>query len=282
MDPVTLGVLSGIGGSVAKDVIDKVWGNAEKWLNSYFKDHQPKAQESAKENSLDFLLELGNRITDLEKSFEDESKAKKQFLNALSNPDFSAVLHDSIIASARTSSKMKHNLLASVISDKLVQEPESRRSLAVNKAVEIIPYLSSNHLKIIGIFVLIKFLRPENIPKSLPNEVKCEYHIKWLSKKLSLFMPIKVDEVEIAYLIGLSIFIVRTETKDIRDVLFSTPNDPTLKCNTEYFFNSEIGKELLILWKNIKNLNSGYLGTLIGSYVYDEISGTKTQLPDYF
>jgi hypothetical protein len=66
LDPYTSTLLAGLGGATAKEFFTKAWSLGEKWLNKYFREHQPEAQEKAKENALDFLVNLGHMIQIIE------------------------------------------------------------------------------------------------------------------------------------------------------------------------------------------------------------------------
>ena len=283
IDPNTLAFLSAIGGSVAKTVVDKVWINAEKWLSKYFKDHQPKAQEKAQDNALDFLIDLGNRITELEKDLNDETKAKEQFLSVLSDPDFSAVLHNSVIAAARTNSKEKHKLLARIVSQKLVEDPESLKSLAGNKAIEIIPYLSPTHLKILAIMTLIRQVRPTGILENISNLDDCtKWYNDWLLYYFSYILLIDIKKMDIIYLRDNSCLENYHGKNRVLETLLIQILQFSLICDINEFLESDTGKELIILWDKLNQSTLTSLGLLIGVYVLDEFSGYETSFPDWY
>lgn len=56
---IALGAAIGVG---AGKFVEKAWDSGEKWIVSYFANHQEKAREKAEENSAEFLKMLGQRF----------------------------------------------------------------------------------------------------------------------------------------------------------------------------------------------------------------------------
>lgn len=268
IDPTTAVIAAGIAGAAAQELVKKVWNQSEKWLNVYFKDHQPKAIEKSRENALDFLIDLGNRISALEKSSDDDEAYKKKLLRSLSDPDFSAVLKDAIIASARTNSEIKHRLLARAVSEKLINKPETTESLIINKAVETIPHLSPKHLNLLAMQITI-YLGSTLISEEFGSGELCERYFTFLSSVAENVLPIKLEKnIDIDYLISLSCLSFYRMSKPIETFL-STNNE----CDVKRFLASETGAKIENFWKNTDNRRITTLGLFLGLFALAEIEG---------
>lgn len=284
MEPVTVALIAGAVGGAAGKLIERTWDSGQKWLASYFKDHQPKARESAEHNAVDFLNELANRVHTLEQSVRDTPTAKKQIEDALSDPDFSALLHDAMISSARTESTEKHKLLARVVSERLLAAQESLVALAGNLACDAIPHLSSKHLRCLGIMTLVYGTRPASLPPNIPPEILHDWWTKWLSARLSRMMPVgTMTNVDYAHLVSVScITYDYLGSRDLEKVLSPVigAESSEFKWDADKFFtDTRIGKELLELWKaGMERAVPTSVGRLIGIYVQDLLVGTKTDI----
>ena len=213
IDPFTASIIGGAAGGVAQELVQKSWSYGETWLKTYFKDHNPQAQEKAQVNALDFLLKLGTRLQELESKVNDNSEIKKHMENALSDPDFSAILHNAMISSARTSSKEKHKLLAHIISERLQATQESLKAIISSMAVDVIPHLSAKHLQVLGIMSFFMYISKKiNIPK-LSKEEASKWWTKKLLDNLSPMTPIgNIGEIDLKHLISVSCIIPPSNT----------------------------------------------------------------------
>src|SRR3989344_745125 len=99
VEPISLMATGAIIGGVAGKFTEKVWNLGEKWVTDYFSNHGAKAQENAKNNTLDFLNKLAIRVKNLEK---EDKKNKKLIENSLSHPGFSILLQKAMLSSAQT------------------------------------------------------------------------------------------------------------------------------------------------------------------------------------
>jgi len=73
-DPLSLVALGAAIGGAAGKFTEKAWDSGQRWLKTYFANHGKKAQLKAKENSLEFLKELAERV----KKLEDEHVVNKR------------------------------------------------------------------------------------------------------------------------------------------------------------------------------------------------------------
>jgi hypothetical protein len=273
IDIYTVAISAGIATGVGQEIVQKAWKTGEKWLNNYFKDHQQLAQDKAKENSINFLIELGLRVNKLEDRINDNPETKETMLQVLSDPDFSALLKDAIITSARTNSIEKHKLLAFILAEKLTKKPDSLDSLLANKAVEIVPSLSVTHLKMLAIITLIHF-GPGFIPLDVPEDKRCKWYIKWLILAFSKLLPLKFEEGDMDYLFSISCLTINPDFRPIEEILFKKDN-VKLECDSTNFWESKSGKKIVDIWDDIKYGGPYFVGSFIGYLVIDEILGEE-------
>lgn len=273
IDPYTVAISAGIATGVGQEIFQKAWKIGEKWLNNYFKDHHQLAQNKAKENSINFLIELGLRVNKLENKINDDLESKERMLEVLSDPDFSALLKDAVIASARTNSIEKHKLLAFILAEKLTSKPDSLDSLLANKAVEIVPSLSVTHLKLLAIITLIHF-GPGFIPGDVPKDKRCEWYINWLILTFSILLPLEFEEGDMDYLFSISCLTLKLDFNPLEEILFK--NDKVkLECDSARFWESDSGKKILDIWDDIKYGGPYFVGSFIGYLVIDELLGEE-------
>jgi hypothetical protein len=281
VDPLTVAAIAGAAGGAAGRLIEKAWASGEKWLDTYFRDHQPKALKSAHQNALDFLSELASRVRTIEEDVKNIPDAKKQIEDALADPDFSALLKDATISSGRTTSSEKHKLLARVVSERLLATEESLVALAGNLACDAIPHLSSKHLHCLAVMTLIYGTRPDPFPPNIPPETFHDWWTTWLSDVLSTIMPIgTMTQIDYAHLVSVScITYDYVGSRDIRRVL-SAPESSGFSWDGDKFLtDTHIGKELSEHWESgMGHAVPTSAGRLIGIYVHDLLAGTRTNI----
>jgi len=278
MDPLTLAVIGGVAGTTTKEI----WDFAKKWLNIYFKDHQPQAQQKANENGLDFLVELGNRLQILEDKINDNKEMKKCMENALSDPDFSAVLYNALISSARTSSHEKHKLLALIVEDRLQSKDESLKAIVSSMAVDVVPHLSTKHLHLLGVVSVFKYISQEiDIPKLSDEEARV-WFTKWLFKGLSPMLPIEtVNDIDFEHLISVSCIqdvFVKSHVAPYNFINYIQSRKQFRHWTANEFMKSEIGKEIKVLWPEIGNIKLTSTGLLIGINTYEALTNQTVDL----
>ncbi len=133
MDEVTkaliTGAVGGAAGSAASEFVKKAWHTGQKWLSSYFKDHNQKAIEKAQIDSLEILVAFAQRVHKLEEAAKASDTIKDRIVSVLEDPAFTALLKDSLLGSAKTENETIHRLLARLVSEKL--QCESNNLLAL-------------------------------------------------------------------------------------------------------------------------------------------------------
>ncbi|MGB3905427.1 MAG: LPO_1073/Vpar_1526 family protein [Anaerolineae bacterium] len=280
MEPLSIITISAAVGGAAGKLIEKAWDSGEKWLASYFKDHHAVARDAARANSLEFLNDLAQRVHELEAGAKDDAR-KQQIRDALQDPDFSALLKDSLIASSRTASEEKHRILARIVSERVRSESEGLVALTSGIACEAVKYLTPKHIRFLGIATLTYYIRPIGCPSTTAGAPSDELYAAWLTDSLSPYLPFEpMGNLDFLHLESLSC--IRYDapfTRKLERVL-SPPDGSGCEWSYEEFVqDNAVGTQLHDIWES--GMQSTVLttaGQLIGIYVHDELTGTTTEL----
>ncbi|MGH7800513.1 MAG: LPO_1073/Vpar_1526 family protein [Thermodesulfobacteriota bacterium] len=247
-DPLSLVALGAAIGGAAGKFTEKAWDSGERWLKAYFANHGKKAQRKAKENSLEFLKELAERV----KKLEDEHVVKKSEIeHAMDHPEFSALLQKIILNAAQTDNAGKRSLLSRLIAERLKYPAESTYSLACKMASEAIANSTPRQLRILGLLSFLQELRwtGEPLPKNMYQKV--------LEKMLLPFSEIANDfnEKDLLHREALSCITYQRGSERSLGVLLRMKNrriekdmDWEASFNEQEFNDSELGTWLNYLW----------------------------------
>lgn len=268
-DPLSLIALGAAVGGGAGKFVEKAWDSGEKWITSYFANHQAKAREKAEENSADFLRSLGQRVSQLEQS---KAMSEEELASAQEQPDFSVVLHKAILSAAQTDNKSKHDLLSRLVAERLQSTPESLLSMASKMACDAISYTTPNQLLILGLLANILYIQPS-------DKLSKPQYMGWLQARLSPFIDVNPAPLDYTHLESLSClkfesFLSRDLTKTL-----------TQKMGSDFdyadFTDTKLGKRLLEIWdgKALKSCQLTSVGQLLGVMVSDQhVAGNKTSM----
>jgi len=272
-DPISyIAIGAAIGGAAGK-FVEKSWDTGEKWLSSFFKNHQQKAKDKAYENSKSFLNELAKRVEELEKK---EVVDSKQIEEAQDHPDFSVILQKAILSSSQTDDKGKHLLLARLVSERLKAKSDSVLSLASKMACDAISFATKQQLDLLGLITNVFYIQPSN-PLS-----EQDYSV-WLLTRLSNYMNLKITNLDYLHLEAISCLKFEPVlSKGDLITLLSKKNAGIF--NKNEFANHLIGKSLSSLWKENKmsSISLTSVGQIIGVYVSDMYTNGKTNFVDWY
>lgn len=283
MDPTTIAteagklVLSKAAASASGKFIDKAWDNASKWLTDKFRGHSKEVKEKAEKNSESFLNNAGKQLQVIVQNSQNSPVTIQLMNDNFKDPDFSAVLQEATIASARTDSEEKHILLARLIAERVTAKPENMVSLVSSSAIEAIRKLSSKHLHTLGLAGLIYQIRPVGFPTNLPPEIVEQHANNWWNSQLSamLAQAQELNHIDMRHLVSVSCIDHNT--------IFSHDLNAILKSgfgewNTQkYLDESEQGKKLLSIFKStLEHITLTSTGMLIGVLVHDQVVGHTT------
>jgi len=184
-----------------------------------------------------------------------------------------------MLASARTSSSEKHRLLARVVSERLLAGTESLAHLAGNMAVGAIPYLSSKHLRSLGVLTVVSMLKPAHIPAKLPASGLQLWYGSWLERTLSPLLPIgSMTYGDYTHLESVSCILYLPFWSRPLQQLLLPPGDLAASWDSQRFLEqSEVGKHLAAFWESgMKHARSTSVGKLIGVHTKDLLTGRQT------
>ena len=116
-EPITTILAAGAAGAATGKFVEKAWDSGERWIRAFFRDHQGKLIEKAADNSKAFLNELAAKVARLE---ESQQVDRAVIDRALEEPNFGALLQKALIGSAQTASDEKHDILASLVTNRLL------------------------------------------------------------------------------------------------------------------------------------------------------------------
>ncbi len=281
MDPLSIVTISSAVGGLAGKLTEKAWDSGEKWLASYFKDHHPKAQETATQNSLEFLAEVAQRVHQLELEAKDDQKIKQQIESALEDPDFSALLKDALIASSRTDSEEKHKVLARIVSERLRSQSEGLLALTSTLACDAVKHLTLKQIRLLGIVTLIGHIRPTEFPVNVRKpETLGRWYSIWWAEQLAFHLPIESPMyLDLSHLESVSCIQYQMSVYQNLKVVMSMPS---AKFGQNWPFddliqNSEQGRQLNELWESgLSHSRPTTVGHLIGIYVHDGLTKERT------
>jgi len=277
VESLTIAVVSSAIGGVAGKLTEKAWDSGKRWLTSYFKDHHPKAIKKAEQNALHFLMELAERVKQLEEEMKNDEALKQKITSALEDPDFSSLLKDALIASSKTEAGDKHKILARLVSERLRQQSDSLAALTASLSCRAVELMTIKQLRFLAVAAVVFFVRPPQLPPT----ISVGKYVDWLAHSLSPFLPIEsLHMQELLHLEALSC--LRYEfyiERDLKQIL-SGPFQPGGYWEIDRFIHEDpIGKQLFRVWKEVlQHVHLTTVGVMVGVYVHDELTGTRTRM----
>lgn len=272
MEPLSLIAISAAVGGATGKFVEKAWDSGEKWISTFYKDHQELAQNKATENTKDFLQELAQRIKFLEESMQ---VSKENIDLAQNHPDFSVLLQKAILASAQTDNNDKHKILAKIVSERLKTDTESILSLGSRMACDTISYLTSNQLMILGLAANLFSIRP-NVPLSIRSDdtnTKDSLDIHFIITLLP-YKDIILRRIDLVHLESLSCLKFST---------FIMHNKSNLFENGDYVFgldkirDPDLRESIVANWNNgLQHIDLTTVGLIIGISVSDILTSKNT------
>lgn len=269
-DPLSLLMLGAAVGGATGKFTEKAYDSLSVWVGSYFSNHQPKAQEKAQQNSLDFLVELSQRVQKLE---SDKIVPIERIEKAQEDPDFSATLQKALLVSAQTDNKDKHTLLAQILSERLCAESESLLTLVSKLAVDVISSITPNQLNILAFSMEMLYISPS-------TPIDSNQYTLWLRERYKPYKDVTISNLDLVHLESLSClkqnhFITRNLNETLSLKNQNRGFDPS-------FLDQKIGKKIGELWnKKIETVDLTSVGQLLGIHVSNTRLGLQFPL-DHF
>ena len=267
-DPLSLVALGAAIGGGAGKFVEKAWDSGEKWIVSYFANHQEKAREKAEENSADFLKKLGARVAELE---NNNQISEDSLVTAQEHPDFSVVLQKAMLSAAQTDSESKHDLLSRLVAERIQAAPESMLSMASKMACDAISFTTPNQLQILGLLTNILYIEPSGLTHQ-------SQQMPWLQARTAPFLSVNANPMDYTHLESLSCMKFESFiTRDLSQILTQK-----LGKGFEYeeFKLTQLGDKLIAIWeeKSLKSCQLTTVGQILGIMVSDQFIGGKTNM----
>lgn len=271
-DPISLtiitSVLSGAVGGGAGKFVEKAVDVGSKWLDNYMENHQPKARENAALNVGEFMKVLDEFASNLGAS---DGATRKLMDEALDKPDFSVLMKQAVLGAAVTDDPSKHDILARLVASRLTTTAESQYALAARLAVEAVPVLAPNQLKILAFFAICFNMRP---PQRLAAG-RPESFAEWLLPRLEPFRGLDVQAIDVDHLAATSC--VQVSLLD-RPGLMSVIQIPIGYWQDQFKLeSSDVFCHLANLWNDhLFSIIPTSVGTLIGMQVSNSLLNRST------
>lgn len=267
-EPLSLIALGAAIGGGAGKFVEKAWDSGEKWVVSYFSNHQEKAREKAEENSSDFLRKLGERVSELEKS---NSISEEALVTAQEHPDFSVVLQKAMLSAAQTDNESKHDLLSRLVAERIQASPESMLSMASKMACDAISYTTPNQLLILGFLTNVLYINPNGLFHQ-------SQHLPWLQARLGPFLGVNPNHMDYTHLESLSC--LKFESFITRDLAQILNQKMGSGFDYEGFKSTQLGEKVLAAWEggSLKSCQLTSVGQILGVMVSDQYVGGKTSM----
>lgn len=270
-EPLSLIALGAAIGGGAGKFVEKAWDSGEKWIVSYFADHQVKAREKAGENSANFLMKLGERVSELERN---NLISSEDLIAAQEHPDFSVVLQKAMLSAAQTENTSKHDLLARLVTERIQASPESLLSMASKMACDAISYTTPNQLAILGLLVNLIYIKPVNILHE-------SQHLSWLNIRFLPFYNVNPTLVDYSHLESLSC--LKHESFITRNISTVLTHKLGNDFNFENFSSTQLGDKIITAWESngLKSCQLTTVGQILGIMVSDQFIGGKTTMSNW-
>lgn len=267
-EPLSLIALGAAIGGGAGKFVEKAWDSGEKWVVSYFSNHQEKAREKAEENSADFLRKLGARVSELEKS---NSISEEALVTAQEHPDFSVVLQKAMLSAAQTDNESKHDLLSRLVAERIQASPESMLSMASKMACDAISYTTPNQLLILGFLTNVLYISPSGLFHQ-------SQYLPWLQARLGPFLGVNPNHMDYTHLESLSC--LKFESFITRDLALILNQKMGSGFDYEGFKSTQLGEKVLAVWEggSLKSCQLTSVGQILGVMVSDQYVGSKTSM----
>jgi len=282
-DPLSTIIIAAVRGAVsggASKLAEKTWESGEKWIATFFKDHHPRAVEKAKDNSMDFVNKLAEKVAQLE---ERQLVDRAIIDRALEEPSFGVILQKALIGSAQTESHEKHELLAKLVATKLDAPQESLRSVVAPLACEAVTHVTPNQLKITGIQTVLTLINPSFNESRVQTEVNfLNVCGSWLTAQLAPFADAQIRRIDLMHLESLSC--AKLIAFGVGEYLLAgflehwKCKDFTL--NPDALYKLPFGEKIKVSWETqaLSRLQLTTTGQLLGFYMVEIMGGTSVDI----
>lgn len=276
LDQVTIAILAGLASGTASGFMSPAIKHGLSWIIDRYKGHPEDAITAAQRNAVNFFGQVNICLEGQQQIQCVEDKTKQ----ALADPDYTSLFQEAVLGAALTNSEQKHKILARLVTDRLIAEPDTLRTLAAHMACSAVPQLSPQHLRFLGLMAVVYVMDTPVHLKATEEETDYNSRIKkglvWLSEELAPLLPLgDMAEYDYAHLAAVSCIAYGKANHDLLDVViwkFSTKGG-----SRSIIEETDIGKTLLQYWDQdmICNAFLTPAGALIGAYAHDTLTSDR-------
>jgi hypothetical protein len=274
-DPLSLVAAGAAIGGLASKVVEKTWDSGERWLRERFGSHAVEAREQARENAAKFVHQLAVRVAELEKHhiLKQENVSDTQ-----RDPQFSSLLQQTILNSAKTSDDKKHDLLARLVAARLASQSETTLALASDLASDAITRSTRRQLELMALCCFLDEIRPMD-----PIPTAADYH-KWLAIHLRPFEDFEFVDVDARHLVAIACATYDPASNRSLSVtlLFKAGTHLIEQLCNDDFRHIPIIDTLQISWDSgLAGVRLTSVGSIIGGLSLSQIKGKDFGPPDW-
>jgi hypothetical protein len=274
-DPLSLVAAGAAIGGIASKVVEKTWDSGERWLRERFGSHAVEAREQARENAAKFVHQLAVRVAVLEKH---HMLKQEKVSDTQQDPQFSSLLQQTILNSAKTSDDKKHDLLARLVAARLASSAETTGALASDLASDAIARSTRRQLELMALCCFLDEIRPRD-----PIPTAADYH-EWLGIQLRPFENFEFVEVDARHLVAIACASYDpASTRTLAVVLLFKAGIHLVKqLHDDDFRHIPIIDTLQISWDiGLAGVRLTSVGSIVGGLSLSQIKGTDVGPPDW-
>ena len=269
-DPLSLIALGAAIGGVAGKLAEKAWDGATGWLADRFAHHTEKARTAARNNTVQFIIELANRVQTLERKQQIDARTAEE---RESHPQFALLLQTAVLAGAQTDSREKHQLLADLVAARLTTNADTTLALASEMACQAVARATARQLSLLGLCAFLQDVRPR-------DPILKGTHGAWLDASLEPFVDIEFNEIDALHLVAIACATYDPTAE--KDLMLWLRMKVRAGVDEDIFEDSTYLDLLEIMWgEGLAGLQLTSVGTLIGGLVFDRLTGATTGLPKW-
>lgn len=270
-----IAISAAVGGAVGgatSTFIEKSMDYSSQWLKERFGSHAIEAQASAKENAADFIIQLRDRLDKLE---TESLLGSDRIVAVEKHPQFSSLMQQSILNSAQTNDQDKHDLLARLISIRMISDSESTVSLASNLAADAIVRCTKRQLHLLALCCFLQDIRPEHPLDPENYKIWVDVFLKSIFSKIKNF---EYKQFDISHLVAVNCVTYTRGSEADLDMLLQMKGGVDNIGNT--LSESPYVSDLQFMWdEGLAGVDLTSVGSIVGGLSLEQALGSKVGPP---
>lgn len=258
-----------------KLVVKNISNTISSKVKKLFGKKDKKAAEKANKRGVSLLQRILKTSEKIDKK-NPKIIVKEKIEKTLEDPDFVFTLDEAIKSSMKTSDENKHDLLAKIITQRLLSKSSDLVALTSPIACQAVGSLSQKQLLNLALAARVYGVRPIKTPNFSNEKTHNAWCLKWWKKNIEFIMSVpKLKDIELTHLISARcISLSFVGSININSVL----TDRVRAWETQEFLTKTAeGKYLRELWgKYLNKVRLTSVGNLVGVYVADQLTNNTT------